>query len=424
MNAARADSPIATSGWRAAAFGSTWIAYATYYFGRKGYSVTKTSISAELGANVLVGVETAYLAAYALGQYTNGYLGDRIGARRLIVLGLVASAAATLAFSNGTATTLFLVTYLINGLAQAAGWPGTIKAMAEWTTPENRGRVMGFWATCYQVGGLAATAYATALMARYGWRGSFVGCALAMIGVAVLVALLLRPGPGLAAERARAAAAAPGEAHASVEAEANRVARRRVLRSPLLWCYGSAYFFMKLIRYSILFWLPTYLELSLGYTKVEAGYSSTSFEIGGVVGTIAIGFLSDRYRRFSRATWAAASMFLLAGSFYLYGQTSHLGHAVSFLGMALVGFLLFGPDALVSGAAAQDAGGPRAAAVAAGFINGTGSIGGVLQEAVTRGISGRFGWTSLFHAFVVFSVISGLVLVVAARLKPEEQPTS
>jgi sugar phosphate permease len=63
--------------------------------------------------------------------------------------------------------------------------------------------------------------------------------------------------------------------------------------------------------------------------------------------------------------------------------------------MALVGFCLFGPDTLISGAAAQDIGGKHDVAKAAGFINGFGSTGAVFQGLVTSGMStSRFGGTA------------------------------
>ena len=40
---------------------------------------------------------------------------------------------------------------------------------------EKRGRIMGLWSTCYQVGGIAATAFATWLLVHYGWRTAFLG---------------------------------------------------------------------------------------------------------------------------------------------------------------------------------------------------------------------------------------------------------
>ena len=155
----------------ALAFGITWLSYASYYLGRKGFAVARKRIVAELGDGALVGVETAYLAAYAVGQYVNGTIGDRVGARRLIAVGMLASAAACAVFGWGGGFVVFFGAFLVNGLAQSSGWPGNVKAMAEWAPPARRGVIMGFWSTCYQLGGIAATAIAAWFLGRYGWRG-------------------------------------------------------------------------------------------------------------------------------------------------------------------------------------------------------------------------------------------------------------
>jgi sugar phosphate permease len=257
----------------------TWLSYATYYFGRKNLSVTKAAIGRQLGGHALYGVETVYLAAYAVGQYTSGSLGDRVGARKLVGFGMLVAAAASFCFGLSSTALLFLVIAAVNGLAQSTGWPGNVKAMQEWTTPATRGRVMGVWATCYQVGGIAATAFAAWFLTHHGWRAAYYGPAvvIALVGVATLV--FVRPGPT-----------------ASRPADGGRADRRAVVMHATVWWYGSSYFFIKLIRYSLLFWLPFYLETVLQYAPGEAGYFSTSFEIGGVVGTIALGALSDRLR--------------------------------------------------------------------------------------------------------------------------------
>jgi sugar phosphate permease len=409
-------SPIDRAGF-AAAFGVTWLSYATYYFGRKGLSVAKTAIEAALGDKALYGVDTMYLAMYAAGQFVCGNLGDRLGARRLIGYGMLVSALACFAFGLSSVGALLLAAMFVNGLAQSSGWPGNIKAMAEWVPSDQRGRTMGLWSTCYQVGGIVASLVATRFLKAYGWRGSFLGPAVVIALVGLLVLGTLRQGP--LTPRAATADAAGEAAFSRDKIEA----RRRVLRSFTIWCYGSSYFCIKLIRYSLLLWLPYYLEKVLHYERGEAGYSSTSFEVGGVAGTVLIGLLSDKVRKIPRSMFAAGSLVGLAGALYLYLQIGGTSHLANFLGMALVGALLFGPDALLSAAAAQDAGGPLAAATAAGVINGLGSIGGVLQEAVTRGVSKAYGWDALFYVFVALALVAAAGLVPTFRRRDARTPT-
>jgi sugar phosphate permease len=397
-------------------WGITWLSYATYYFGRKNLSVTKASIGRALGSHALYGVETAYLAAYAIGQYGSGWLGDRVGARKLVGFGMLIAAGASFAFGLWSAGALFLATATLNGLAQSTGWPGNVKAMQQWTTPESRGRVMGVWATCYQVGGIAATAFAASMLARGGWRAAYFGPAL-VIGAVALLVLVLVPAQGAPSGPG---ADTPGGAAPPTPEEAarDRDARRAVALSATVWWYGASYFFIKLIRYSLLFWLPFYLETVLRYAPADAGYFSTSFEIGGVAGTIALGTVSDRLPRAPRSLICASSLVGLAFALFVYTRVGGLSHATNFAAMALVGALLYGPDSLLSGAAAQDLGGPKAAALAIGMINGLGSVGAVSQEFITRKVSSISGWNSVFYVLLVSAVAAAVLLAPTFRRTP------
>jgi sugar phosphate permease len=80
-----------------------------------------------------------------------------------------------------------------------------------------------------------------------------------------------------------------------------------------------------------------------------------------------------------------------------------------------VGALLFGPDALLSGAAAQDAGGAAAAATATGLVNGVGSIGGMLEGVTLPAVSAHFGWQAMFPVLAVLALCAALALLPAAR---------
>jgi sugar phosphate permease len=399
-------------GKRIAVFALTWVAYASYYFGRKSFPVVKATLQDRLGLSVgmLGWIDTGYLAAYAVGQFGSGFLGDRIGSRRLIGLGMLGVAGACAAFGFSSAAWVFLLVYIVNGLFQSTGWPGTVKAMGAWFTVKERGTVMGVWSTCYQAGGLLATAVATFLFVHYGWRAAFLGPAIliAVIGLTNLIAL---------PERRRERKPEPGERDST---NSSASASTSPLKSPVLWSLSAAYFCVKLIRYSILFWLPYYLNKQLGYTSANAGYQSISFEVGGIIGAIVVGFVSDRFFPGRRRYVAAFMVAGLAASLFLYTKLAPISGALNFAGMALVGFCLFGPDTLISGAAAQDIGGKHDVAKAAGFINGFGSVGAVLQGPVTSGVSATFGWNALFYVFVALAMVSSLALLIGSRPTPSE----
>lgn len=388
----------------------TWLSYASYYLCRKGFSVTKKTLHTELGVSeaALGAIDTAYLTTYAAGQFISGFLGDRIGARRLVGFGMLASAAACVAFGASSTALAFGVFFCINGLAQATGWPGNTRAMAEWTTPSNRGTVMAFWSTCYQVGGVIATPLAGVLAVTYGWRAAFFRPAAIVSLVALLVLAWLRPGPGVVSATASAAALGVDTATLSQKAQ------RAVLRNPVLWFYGLSYFFVKFIRYALLFWLPYYLSTRLGYATDKAAWVATSFEAGGVLGVIAIGRISDRVA-LRRSAVSALSLLGLALALVLYVLFGEAGTFVNVALFGLVGALLFGPDALLSGPSAQDAGGPHAAAMAAGFVNGLGSIGGIVEGLCIPPLVAAFGWDALFPGLVLLALAAAGSLIPTLR---------
>jgi sugar phosphate permease len=390
-------------------FALTWLSYATYYFARKNFPVVKGTLERELGIGTagLAVIDTGYLATYAIGQFVGGALSDRIGSRRLIGFGMIGSAMLIAAFGASSSAALFALFFGLNGFFQATGWPGNVKAMAAWYSPTERGSVMGLWSTCFQVGSLAATALAAWLLAHFGWRSAFFVPAvwIALVGLLVLLFLQEVPegGPHDAGEKPR-----PGVV---------RGAAREVLKNPIVWLLGAAYFGMKLIRYCLDFWLPYYLEKSLGYPRDTAAYISTGFQFGGIFGAIVIGWISDRLFPGRRGAVAAICTIGLAGALALYGRVAPMGMALNFAAMALVGFCLFGPDALISGVAAQDLGGPLAAGTIAGFINGCGSVGAIAQGALVAGVSKRFGWQAVFQALMLLAAASALTLGAVWRLQ-------
>ncbi len=381
-------------------FGLTWLSYASYYLTRKNFSVAKTNVMAEHGLTKqgLAHVDTGNLVMYAIGQFTWGFVADRFGPRRVIGFGMLASAGLSIAFGASASMAMLTLIWAANGLAQATGWSPNVKVMTSVPPSGRRGMVMGLWTTNYVIGGLVAAPFAVWCIARAGIFGGFTYPAIIVgaVGIAVLVFL---PETGAIAARV------------GPSADERRAARRLVLRSTRVWILGASYFFMKLTRYSLLLWLPFYGETELGYSKGLSVSVSLAFEVGGVLGAISIGFLSDRLLGGRRFPIGIASLVCLAAAIAAYGPASHAGVVQNAACLAAVGFFLFGPDTILSGTAAQDLGGPAAAAAAAGIINGLGSIGPVIGSEVWPAFSSSHGYNAAFAALGVGAIASALILI-------------
>jgi sugar phosphate permease len=176
-----------------------------------------------------------------------------------------------------------------------------------------------------------------------------------------------------------------------------------VLRRPQIWLLGASYFCVKFVRYAFMFWLSTYLVTSLGFWPDRAGYMNVILPLAGFLGAVAAGYASDRLFGSRRAPASAIMLVGLAGGVSLYGGSAGdplLGPLL----LALVGFMTFGPDTLISGTAAMDFGTRRGAATAAGFINGMGSVGAAVQGILVGWVAMRFGWPAVFSLLVAIAL--------------------
>jgi sugar phosphate permease len=82
-----------------------------------------------------------------------------------------------------------------------------------------------------------------------------------------------------------------------------------------------------------------------------------------------------------------------------------------------VGFFLYGPDALMTGAGAQDIGNERGAVLSAAVINGMGSVGAVTQELVIGHMyDSQGGDTGPIFGLLVGSAIGAALCLWLVRL--------
>jgi OPA family sugar phosphate sensor protein UhpC-like MFS transporter len=406
--------------YRAQLFTATWLSYFGFYLVRKTYAVLKKPLKEQFGLDdVHVAYPwTIYLITYMLGQFVAAWLGRRMQSRRVLIYGMVVAAACNIGLgwlvdSHLASAYLWMcVTMGIHGFAQATGWPHNVGLFANWTRRSERGTLFGIWGTCYQVGAIAGKALAAFLLGWLGMAWSFFGSSIALLAITVLFAFWARERPesvGLSLED-KAEPDAPA-------ATAGRTASAQPAPLPVGWitsivAMGLIYFGFKFLRYALDSWSALILGEQFGMSATRAGYWSAAFDWIGFLGVITGGIWSDRIpgaRRTPVIFWMTLACLGFTFLMWFVGLTSVTFFVVL---LGLIGFTAMGPDSLLSGACAMDAGNRRQAALAAGIINGLGSVGPIVQEPV-------IGWlkqTDGVHAVLLLLVGVGCLTTIGTWL--------
>jgi DHA2 family multidrug resistance protein-like MFS transporter len=125
---------------------------------------------------------------------TMGTLGDRIGRRKLLLIGAAAFGAASVAAAYSTTPEMLIVTRALLGIAGATLMPSTLALISNmFQDAQQRAAAIGVWMTCFMAGAAIGPVAGGLLLESFWWGSVF------LLGVPVMV-LLLIAGPLLLPE--------------------------------------------------------------------------------------------------------------------------------------------------------------------------------------------------------------------------------
>jgi sugar phosphate permease len=180
---------------------------------------------------------------------------------------------------------------------------------------------------------------------------------------------------------------------------------------------GLIYFGFKFLRYALDSWSALILGEHFGLSTSFAAYFSTAFDWVGFLGVLVAGYWSDRLpgaRRTPVIFWMTCGCLAATTAMWLVGLASPIMFIVL---LGVIGFMAMGPDSLLAGPAAMDAGSRRQAAVAAGVINGLGSIGPIVQEPAIGWLKQTQGLEAVFGLLVVIVFLTTAATGLLARFE-------
>jgi predicted MFS family arabinose efflux permease len=338
-----------------------------------------------------------------LGMLPFGLLIDRRGERAVVALGaLVLAAFLLLAAQASSFLPLFLLLIPAAVGASCAG-PGGTRAIAAWFPGHQRGMALGIRQTGVTAAGIISAIALPPLAVKLGWQAPFRSVAgLALLSALVFSLFYREPQAG------RRTTMSP--------LDVGRLLRSRTF----LLATGYGWIFMGALGAAI-----TYLTVSLhqqqGLSAVDAGFFLGVLQLGGVVGRVGWGMLSDRLGSRGR-TMSLAGTVTVAASLAL----AVLGHrAVPTLALGALVFVL-GISALgwntIYIALCAEAGPADRAATVVGLGTTVTFTGMVTVTPLFGLIADRSGGFVLSWTFLAALTVVGVLLSLGVRDRASRGP--
>nr|CAD7201873.1 unnamed protein product [Timema douglasi]CAD7414398.1 unnamed protein product [Timema poppensis] len=157
---------------------------------------------------------------------------------------------------------------------------------------------------------------------------------------------------------------------------------------------------------------PKVTEATLG--PALSGDLSTLFDVGGIVGGIAAGVVSDYTGMY--ATTCSVMLAFAAPMLFVYEKFGTYNFSVNIILLLIAGLLVNGPYALITTAVSAELGthhslqgNSKALATVTAIIDGTGSIGAAVGPLLAGVISSR-GWENVFYMLIISDIIALMLL--------------
>lgn len=449
----------------------TMVGYALFYFVRKNFSFAIPGLSAEFGITktsfglimMIVGL------IYGFSRFVNGIFADRLNARIYMATGLALCALANFAFGFGTdiaswftggktqgpmftntLVLLFGILLVVNNMFQGAGFPPCARLLTHWIPPHQLATKMSVWNTSHSIGASlaailcgyimghagmnmsnnpeivariasnlgadmsdpVAAANVMASAAHFGaWRWCFwIPAIIALVG-AIGLFIGLRDTPTSVGLPELAGTESKSKSK-DKSAEHKEFLRKKVFGNKLIWILAVANFFVYVVRFSVLDWGPTFLKEARGMSLTSAGWTVAVFEIAGILGMLVSGWVTDHLfegRAHRTCVFCMIGTAICMTIFWMLPAT--VADIIPVIVLAMAGFFIYGPQALIGIAAANQAT-KKASATANGLtgIFGYASVAisglgvGALVDWINRINPGK-GWDYVFLLMIGMALI-------------------
>ena len=434
------------------------VTYAAFYMGRYNFNVVKGDLGAfyHLDKAQVGVIATAGFWTYALSVIVNGPLADRFGGRRAILVGglgaMVMNAILGLLFLRGWATHLVLgmsILYAMNCYFQSFGAASVVKVNAAWFHVRERGVFGGIFGImissgyllAFTLGGMVYGASkkffgvpekaTAATMKAAAFAPVFLVPAALLLVMWLIDLFLVRDTPkqaGLTDIRTGDAsdvevAPTEGDGYRSTTPPKNEpldltYVFHKVVMHPVIRVIAVAEFCTGFVRQGLLLYFIEFLVERHGQAPGSPvqWWTGLGITLGGIAGGLLCGVLSDKLFQSRRPP--VAFLFYLGQIASLVALRFMPNGASAGVMIGVSCMFIFGVHGMLSGTASMDFGGKKAAATAAGLLDGVQYLGSGLVGFGLGWLLDTYHWKIWPYALVPFSLAGAVLMLFLWNARP------
>ena len=361
-------------------------------------------------------VSVSVFISYAVGSFINGYLADRYGAKKMIIIGGIMTCLLNAGIIVQTEWSGLLLICFINGYFQSMIWVGGISMLSHWWKEGERGQGVGianFFSGMSHAVAFVLPIMILSLFPGLGWHyGILITMGILMIFV-ILFGIFAVERPervGLEPYEAESESQITDEAYLKQLAEEGRRPWGYFLSKPKFWCWCIIAMLSSVCRYGLLNWIPMYYS-SDGDSILSDTFSNLMLPVGMAFGTLIITWIAGT-KLFDNKGIIITAMAALCGTLVIvFPMVSDIQTVL--VGIFFTGFALYGINGILW-VHAIDQGCRYFTGSAAGILNGFAYLGAFLEGILFPAVLGTFD--SFLAVFVlmeilcIFMVIFGMVV--------------
>lgn len=405
-----------------------WFVYVVNYFDRIAVLTFLPLIRKDLGltaAQAGVGA-SVFFFAYALAQFSAGWLADRVGPKKVMYIAISAFTAVTFVTGLIRNYTHFILVRLGLGFFEGHHFSPSQKCIANWFPREEKGRATGFFSTTWAVGPAIIPIVITWLAAYYGsWRPVFFW--LALPGIIAILALwyFVADRPGEILQKGRMTQAeveyiGTGTSGSAIESkERFKEGLLVVAKDAHFWMYCVVLFMNLAIYWGSTTWISSFLYEQHGFNiKAMGALASLPYAVAFVAMLVG-GWVTDKVFK-NKTRPVLLTSFIVSAPVLLYMGMIPKGNVPLIITMlALMGFFVN----LSFGAvyAYPQIRYPReVVGSAVGISNGFGQFGSFVAPLiagylVVEKASGGASYTNVFIFFAAMAVIAAVLTLLLSE---------